>query len=234
MLEYIKKNYGNRVGVNQAQKQELEFLQAEVPKLKTFIKQKTNKKLKSTASGQNSETSSSEGSEGEEQVDDLPVMAAPQKKVAPRISVSAEVFGKFNKEEAYVPPVYEKTEEQVQAIKKRMSSNFMFSSLNPKDKQAVLNAIQGVEFKAGQNVIREGDDGDNFYLVESGELTCQKRLNKSDAEDTYLKTYVQGESFGELALLYNAPRAATIIAKSDSYLWSLERKTFTAIIKTAV
>lgn len=43
-----------------------------------------------------------------------------------------------------------------------------------------------------------------------------------------------GESFGELALLYNAPRAATITAKTDCELWSLERMTFNSIIKTAV
>ena len=198
------------------------------------MKQKTSKAQKSTASGQNSEASSSDGSEGEEEVDDLPVMAAPMKKGGPRISVSAEVIGNYNKQVAYNPPVYDKSEEHKAAIKQRMASNFMFASLNPKDKLAVLNAIQGVNMKAGDVVIKEGDDGDNFYLVESGELTCSKRLNKTDAEDTYLKTYVPGESFGELALLYNAPRAATIVCKSDSYLWSLERMTFNSIIKTAV
>jgi cAMP-dependent protein kinase regulator len=83
-------------------------------------------------------------------------------------------------------------------------------------------------------VIKQGDDGDNFYLVESGELTCSKLMNADDKEDTYLKTYVPGESFGELALLYNAPRAATIIAKTNAELWSLERLTFTTIVKTAV
>ena len=46
--------------------------------------------------------------------------------------------------------------------------------------------------------------------------------------------YVPGESFGELALLYNAPRAATIIANTECDLWALDRKTFTYIIKSAV
>jgi len=48
-----------------------------------------------------------------------------------------------------------------------------------------------------------------------------------------LKTYVPGESFGELALLYNAPRAATIIAKEESILWCLDRATFGNIVKDA-
>lgn len=161
-------------------------------------------------------------------------MAAPQKKIAPRTSVSAEVFGKYNIEKEYIPPVHAKNEDQKAAIKKRMASNFMFATLNPKDKLAVLNAIQGVQKKAGEIVIKQGDDGDNFYLVENGELTCTKLLNPTDQAETYLKTYVQGESFGELALLYNAPRAATIVCKTDALLWSLERMTFSSIIKTAV
>lgn len=47
------------------------------------------------------------------------------------------------------------------------------------------------------------------------------------------KVYEPGESFGELALLYNAPRAATIISKTDSILFSLDRLTFTHIVKDA-
>ena len=65
-------------------------------------------------------------------------------------------------------------------------------------------------------------------------MTCTKRFKPEDEEDTFLKEYQPGESFGELALLYNAPRAATIVCKTDSQLWSLERGAFNAIIKTAV
>lgn len=50
-----------------------------------------------------------------------------------------------------------------------------------------------------------------------------------------MKEYAPGESFGELALLYNAPRAATITCKSaKAELWSLDRNTFNHILKTAV
>ena len=54
-----------------------------------------------------------------------------------------------------------------------------------------------------------------------------------DGENKFLKTYHSGEAFGELALLYNAPRAATIIAKTEAKLWQLDRNTFNYIVKEA-
>jgi cAMP-dependent protein kinase regulator len=47
----------------------------------------------------------------------------------------------------------------------------------------------------------------------------------------YLKTYYPGEAFGELALLYNAPRAATIKVKTSAVLFALDRQTFNNIVK---
>lgn len=49
-------------------------------------------------------------------------------------------------------------------------------------------------------------------------------------DPVYLKSYNAGEVFGELALLYNAPRAATIVAKTNAELWSLDRRTFSHIV----
>ena len=48
-----------------------------------------------------------------------------------------------------------------------------------------------------------------------------------------LKEYYTGDAFGELALLYNTPRAASITANKDSVLWSLDRKTFNFILREA-
>ena len=52
-----------------------------------------------------------------------------------------------------------------------------------------------------------------------------------NTEPTLLKRYVVGEAFGELALLYNAPRAATITAIEECVLWQLDRDTFNHIVK---
>lgn len=111
----------------------------------------------------------------------------------------------------------------------------MFDSLNPVDKKSIIDAILPMKKKNNEVVIKEGDDGDNFYIVEKGQLDCKKFLQPTDKVETHLKVYNPGESFGELALLYNAPRAATITVKSEECeLFSLDRNTFNNIIKTAV
>lgn len=98
--------------------------------------------------------------------------------------------------------------------------------------QTVLLAFEEKKYKAGDYVITQGEQGDVIYLVDIGELDCEKVFKKGDPP-TYLKTYYPGESFGELALLYNAPRAASIKAKIDCVLWALDRGTFNNIVKEA-
>ena len=85
-------------------------------------------------------------------------------------------------------------------------------------------------FKAGQYVIKQGEDGSELFVVESGTLSCSK-IFKGKTEATFLKKYEAGDSFGELALLYNAPRAASIASDSESLLWCLDRETFNHIVK---
>lgn len=58
-------------------------------------------------------------------------------------------------------------------------------------------------------------------------------IQKKGEAPTHLKDYAPGEAFGELALLYNAPRAATIIAQNPCTLLSLDRQTFNHIVKDA-
>lgn len=71
-----------------------------------------------------------------------------------------------------------------------------------------------------------------MFVVDEGTLECSK-LFPGDAAPRKLKEYFPGEAFGELSLLYNAPRAASIHAKTDSVLWSLDRSTFNHIVKDA-
>ena len=150
-----------------------------------------------------------------------------------RTSVSAEVYGLFNKKENFVPKVIPKNEDQMNRIKGKIISSFIFSSLEKKDLDVVINAMEEKRFKLNEKVITQGEDGDCLYIVETGNLKCYKTFNPEDSPK-FLKTYQPGESFGELALLYNCPRAATIICSTDEcILWSLDRETFNHIVKDA-
>ena len=118
-------------------------------------------------------------------------------------------------------------------IKGKIISSFIFSSLEKKDLDIVINAMEEKRFKLDDKVISQGEDGDCLYIVETGNLKCFKTFN-SDNTPKLLKIYEPGDSFGELALLYNCPRAATIICSSEeSILWSLDRETFNHIVKEA-
>ena len=96
--------------------------------------------------------------------------------------------------------------------------------------QELLMHVKKKKVKKNEYIIKQGDNGDYLYIIESGELICEKVFNQGE-NPTYLKTYKEGELFGELALLYNAPRAASIYAKTDCVLWALDRQTFNNIIK---
>jgi cAMP-dependent protein kinase regulator len=74
-------------------------------------------------------------------------------------------------------------------LRERMEQNFMFNTLNPKDKKAIIEAVLLVEKKANDVIIKEGDSGDNFYLVEDGVLRCSKFLKETDDKETFLREY---------------------------------------------
>ena len=77
------------------------------------------------------------------------------------------------------------------------------------------DAFEPVEYKRGDFVINQGEDGQHFFAVWSGSL---KAYIKKDGADLHVASYGQGKSFGELALMYNTPRAASVKAEDDCVL----------------
>lgn len=139
----------------------------------------------------------------------------------------------FNVKKEFEPRVVEKTEEAFKRISERLSQAFMFKALEAREKKMVVDAMEEKTFAAGESIITQGEDGDVLYVVDQGELDCFKQF-EAEGEHVHLKVYQPGESFGELALLYNAPRAASIKAKSDSVLFALDRDTFNHIVKVGL
>ena len=108
----------------------------------------------------------------------------------------------------------------------------MFSALDEKEKEVVIDAMTEVRAVINEVIISQGDQGDCLYVVDTGNLACSK-VFPGNTEATFLRRYQAGEAFGELALLYNAPRAATITANESCVLWRLDRETFNHIVKDA-
>merc|ERR1719446_1625252 len=79
-------------------------------------------------------------------------------------------------------------------------------------------------------VIIQDDQGDFLFVIETGRLDCKIKL---DGADKVVKTCEAGDVFGELALLYNCPRAASVDAREKCVLWQLDRDTFNNIVKEA-
>jgi CRP-like cAMP-binding protein len=72
---------------------------------------------------------------------------------------------------------------------------------------------------AGTVIINQGEVGDYFYVVEDGNISFA-------VDGNHVGACTRGASFGELALLYNCPRAATCIANTDCRLWKVDQRTF--------
>ena len=150
-----------------------------------------------------------------------------------RISVSAEAYGNYNKQGDFKPPVHPKSAETENRLHAKLSNSFLFSHLAEKEKNILVKAMKEERFNDDEWVIKQGDDGDVLYVVDQGELDCFRKFTK-DGKDEFLLTYKPGDAFGELALLYNSPRAASIITKTKCVLFALDRETFNHIVKNAV
>jgi cAMP-dependent protein kinase regulator len=147
-----------------------------------------------------------------------------------RNAISNQVFGKLNKEQ-YQIKKFEKTEIQKKKIKEKLLSIFLFNSLNEKELNDIINAFEEKKYKLNEIVFKQGENSENFYLVEQGEFDCEKIYRIGDPQ-TYIKTFRAGDQFEELALLYNYKNPYSIIAKSENCsLYSLNRDIYNNIIR---
>ena len=125
---------------------------------------------------------------------------------------------------------YPKTVQQLKSLEKSVKNILIFKSVDQKQRKVVLDSFFKRDVVTEEIIIRQGDEGDNFYVIESGRYD----IVIEGAEERKLVATLDGKgSFGELALLYNCPRGATIIAATDGVLWCLDQKVFRAIVVTA-
>lgn len=145
-----------------------------------------------------------------------------------RVSVCAETYNPDEEEEDTDPRViHPKTDEQRCRLQEACKDILLFKNLDQEQLSEVLDAMFEKIVKVDEHVIDQGDDGDNFYVIERGTYDI---LVTKDNQTRSVGQYDNRGSFGELALMYNTPRAATIVATSEGSLWGLDRVTFRRII----
>jgi len=201
-------------------------LHAQLEKLKDDVRKAVVVNVQLEKAG---ETAAKEEEEEEEDEDDDIPEPPPVTRTGNRTSVSAEAYGDWNKQKTnFEPPVYEKTSEQADRIRGMLKKSFIFETIDDKNLEILVKAMHKVELKDGEKIITEGENGDYLFVVDEGKLDCHK-----EGSTDVLKACSSGDIFGELALLYNAPRAASVTAKAACLLWKLDRETFGHITSAA-
>jgi|UPI000581A41D CRP-like cAMP-binding protein/tRNA A-37 threonylcarbamoyl transferase component Bud32 len=121
--------------------------------------------------------------------------------------------------ERYQTPRYPKSDAAVQFIDSALEDNFIFASLSSTERRLLIDAMMMEQVPAGTVIIKQGETGDFFYVVEEGHVSFA-------VDNQHVGSTGRGGSFGELALLYNCPRAATCLANTVCRLWKVDQKTF--------
>ena len=95
----------------------------------------------------------------------------------------------------------------------------LFAALAPPTLESLARSLEPVALPAGTEVVRQGDEGDRFFVIAGGEADVV-------ASGHRVATLTRGDGFGEIALMYGVPRTATVTARSDLQLYALDREAF--------
>jgi MFS family permease len=95
----------------------------------------------------------------------------------------------------------------------------IFAPLSAPSLEQVASRLVSIEAPSGTEIVRQGDPGDRFYIIESGGVVVSKNGRQ-------VATLEGGDFFGEIALLREIPRTATVAAQKDTRLYALEREDF--------
>lgn len=110
-----------------------------------------------------------------------------------------------------------------------LSQVYLFRELTPGEMERVLTISKEKKVKKNEIIFREGDIGDAFYLIVTGSVRISTMVPGVGEEAlTILK---EGEYFGEMALIDDAPRSASAIANDDTMLFCIGKDDFRKLLE---
>ena len=125
--------------------------------------------------------------------------------------------------------IFPKSDSERENLGKILAGILIFRCLNKHQISKVMDSLTNVLVHQGDVIIRQNDEGDNFYIIQSGIYDIKVTSNVNDKLDHVTRMYGRG-FFGELALMYSQPRTATVVAVGPGELWAMDRKSFTQIV----
>lgn len=137
---------------------------------------------------------------------------------APAPSRRVQIFNSsdsFSPDEQRQLAVFNKPEAAKAFLRGAIGAHYLFESLGAEDLNRIIDCMKPTFATANEQIIRQGELGDLFFCLESGNAVAT-------VNGTEVMRYESGGCFGELALIYNSPRAASVIATTACKLWTLD------------
>ena len=128
----------------------------------------------------------------------------------------------------YVPKVFPKSAQITSILTNIVQNNILFRNYQADQHAAIVEGFEHIDVSLGEVLIRQGDPGEYFYIIESGEVDIH--MESAGFKIKVGRTLTTGDYFGELALMYNTPRAATVVCTVPGVLWRMSRQTYRTIV----
>eukprot|EP01064_Diplonema_japonicum_P021125 TRINITY_DN30678_c0_g1_i1.p1 TRINITY_DN30678_c0_g1~~TRINITY_DN30678_c0_g1_i1.p1 ORF type:complete len:531 (+),score=112.11 TRINITY_DN30678_c0_g1_i1:35-1627(+) len=131
----------------------------------------------------------------------------------------------FNPEEVkdFEAPVHTKSPSEMTMLRELLKRNLLFAHLHEAELKTVVMALFKKSYKDKEVIMNQGDEGDNMYTISKGTVDIV-------VEGKKVAQRSEGVSFGELALMYNTPRSATVVADGEVDTWGIDRETYRNIV----
>lgn len=144
-----------------------------------------------------------------------------------RTAISAETGKKIDPSNL---PTIPKTKAESELIMDALLSNTFMKTLSRDQLQKIVDTMEKKQYPEKIEIIREGSDGQQMFVLDKGAVTVTKGAGQ---DKQFICDLGVGQLFGELAILYNCRRTATITTKTDVKLWALDRQVFQYVVRSA-